>query len=85
MELKKEPNNDLQVVWITIYIFKNNRYFHSTAETRSLIEEHVETLSEAQERDPTQKQQTASHGQPLRAILTIPEPDQVLNIHLNSW
>ena len=51
----------------------------------SLIEEYVETLSEAQERDPTQKQQTASHGQPLRAILTIPEPDQVLNIHLNSW
>ena len=31
------------------------------------------------------KQQTAPHDQPLRAKATIPEPDQVLNIHLNGW
>ena len=66
MELKKESNNDLQIVWIIMYIFKTNTYFHSTAETRSLTEEYVETLSEAQEKDSTQnsrRHHTVNHSE----------------------
>ena len=47
----KVSNNDLKVVRIIIYIFKNKTYFHSTAESRSLTEKYLETLSCTQVRD----------------------------------
>ena len=55
-----------------------------TGHYKSLIEEYVEILSGNPGKGLHTKEQTASHGQPLRAKVTIPEPDQVLNIHLNS-